>query len=284
MTNNPTELPGHLRADLPRQVEAALAEDVNGGDITALLIEREDRSRGHIITREPAILCGVPWAEEVFRQLGGDVKLRWHFADGDRITPGDVLCEIEGNTRQILTGERNALNFLQTLSGTATVARRYADIASRAGITVLDTRKTIPGLRTAQKYAVTCGGCRNHRFGLYDAFLIKENHILACGSITAAVEKARHIDAHKKVIVEVENPTELQEAVTCAPDQIMLDNFTPDQILAATQQAHGIPLEVSGNQDLDSLNSLGIPGLLVSSGAITKHVRAVDLSLRLEQR
>src|SRR5690606_23143176 len=168
---------------------------------------------------------GRAWVDEVFRQVGGDVTLTWHFADGDRVKANDVLCSLNGNSRQILSGERPALNFLQTLSATASAARRFADAVAGRPITILDTRKTLPGLRTAQKYAVLCGGCQNHRIGLYDAFLIKENHIAACGSITAAIQRARALAPDKRVIVEVETIAELEEAIAARPDQIMLDEF-----------------------------------------------------------
>ena len=180
-------LPDYIRDDIARNVAFALEEDIRDGDITAQLIDADSTSTATIITREDAVMCGIAWADEVFRQLG-DVKLEWHVADGDRLTPDTTLCTLSGNTRQILTGERTALNFLQTLMGTATTARRYADAVAGSRVTILDTRKTLPGLRAGQKYAVLCGGCQNHRIGLYDAFLIKENHVAACGGITAAID------------------------------------------------------------------------------------------------
>ncbi|MEE3389091.1 MAG: carboxylating nicotinate-nucleotide diphosphorylase, partial [Pseudomonadota bacterium] len=183
-------LPDYVRDDIQRNVSFALEEDIRSGDITAQLIDADSESTATIITRENAVMCGIPWADEVFRQLG-DVQIEWHVEDGDRLTADTTLCTLRGNTRQILTGERTALNFLQTLMGTATTARRYADAVAGTTVTILDTRKTLPGLRAGQKYAVLCGGCQNHRVGLYDAFLIKENHVAACGGITAAIERAR---------------------------------------------------------------------------------------------
>ena len=278
------DLPDYVVADIPKQVRAALEEDIGDGDLTASLIPEQARATATIITREAAVLCGAAWVDEVFRQLGGGVTVEWHATDGDRVQANETLCTLTGNTRQILTGERTALNFLQTLSGTATAARQFADAVAGKNITVLDTRKTLPGLRTAQKYAVLCGGCRNHRLGLYDAFLIKENHIAACGSITAAVERARALDPGKKVIIEVETAAELEEAIAAHPDQIMLDEFDPAGISMATA-AHtaGITIEVSGSINRHQLSSLGDPDypICVSSGAITKNVTAIDLSLRL---
>ena len=183
-------LPDYIRDDITRNVTFALEEDIRDGDITAQLIDADSRSTATIITREDTVMCGTPWADEVFRQLG-DVDVEWHVQDGDRLPAETTLCTLRGNTRKILTGERTALNFLQTLMGTATTARRYADAVAGSQVTILDTRKTLPGLRAGQKYAVLCGGCQNHRIGLYDAFLIKENHVTACGGITAAIERAR---------------------------------------------------------------------------------------------
>ena len=278
------DLPDYVINDIPLQVRAALQEDIGSGDITAQLIPATDRATATIISREDAVLCGIAWVDEVFRQIGGDVSLDWHFADGDRIKANDRLCTLSGNSRQILSGERPALNFLQTLSGTATSARRYADAVRGKPVTILDTRKTLPGLRTAQKYAVLCGGCQNHRIGLYDAFLIKENHIAACGSITAAIERARALAPDKKVIVEVETVAELEEAIAACPDQIMLDEFDiNDRHKALAAYEAGITVEVSGSvtpSTLEHMPSLEFP-ICVSSGAITKHVRALDLSLRL---
>jgi nicotinate-nucleotide pyrophosphorylase (carboxylating) len=277
-----TALPDYVRDDIQRNVSFALEEDIRNGDITAQLIDADSKSTATIITREDAVMCGIPWANEVFRQLGG-VQIEWHVQDGDRLEAENTLCTLSGNTRQILTGERTALNFLQTLMGTATTARQYADAVQGTTVTILDTRKTLPGLRAGQKYAVLCGGCQNHRVGLYDAFLIKENHVVACGGITAAIERARALAPEKKIIVEVETLAELEEAAAMRPDQIMLDNFTSRMLEEATSIATKSSLEVSGNLTVDNAGALprGREWFL-SSGALTKHVQATDLSLRLQ--
>lgn len=270
------------QAEISQQIRTALAEDVGAGDLTVQLIPADSISHARLITREAAIMCGRAWADAVFAQLG-DVTLDWQVKDGDVLTPNQTLCLLHGNSRKLLTGERCALNFLQTLMGTATTAARYAAAVAGAQITVLDTRKTVPGLRNAQKYAVTCGGCENHRMGLYDAFLIKENHISACGSISAAITRARALAPAKRVIIEVETLAELQAAIAARPDQIMLDNFAPQDIAAARAAVDaGIVVEVSGNLDIElgKLPSADFP-ICVSSGALTKHVRAIDLSLRV---
>ncbi|MFN3713960.1 MAG: carboxylating nicotinate-nucleotide diphosphorylase [Alcanivoracaceae bacterium] len=278
------ELPDYVIADIPGQVRAALTEDIGSGDLTAQLIDADAQASATIITREDAVFCGQAWVNEVFGQLGGGVSIVWHAVDGERVAANRVLCTLRGNTRQILTGERTALNFLQTLSATATAARQYNDAVAGHPVTILDTRKTLPGLRTAQKYAVLCGGCHNHRIGLYDAFLIKENHIAACGSITAAIERARALAPDKKIIVEVETLVELEEAIAARPDQIMLDEFDiNDRHKALAAYEAGITVEISGSvtpSTLKHMPSLEFP-ISVSSGSITKHVRAVDLSLRL---
>ena len=274
-------LPDYVRDDIQRNVSFALEEDIRSGDITAQLIDADSESTATIITRENAVMCGIPWADEVFRQLG-DVQIEWHVKDGDRLTADTTLCTLRGNTRQILTGERTALNFLQTLMGTATTARRYADAVAGTTVTILDTRKTLPGLRAGQKYAVLCGGCQNHRVGLYDAFLIKENHVAACGGITAAIERARALAPEKKIIVEVETLAELEEAAALKPDQIMLDNFSKTALKDASMTTINSSLEVSGNLTLD--DAIQLPEKrewCLSSGALTKHIKAIDLSLRL---
>lgn len=276
-----------LRADIERLVTQALAEDVGSGDITAQLIPAGTAARARIITREDAVLCGVPWAEAVFARLDPAIDIRWLAAEGDAIRADQTLCELEGDARALLTGERSALNFLQTLSGTATAARRYRDLAASTGVTVLDTRKTIPGLRLAQKYAVRVGGCRNHRLGLHDAFLIKENHIAACGGIAAAIAAARRIAPDKPVEVEVENVEECRQALAAGAERIMLDNFTPADIAAAVALRAGgaTEYEVSGNIDEESLGRYAAAGVdFISTGALTKHVRAVDLSFRLTRQ
>ena len=275
-------LPDYVRDDIQRNVSFALEEDIRSGDITAQLIDADSETTATIITREDAVMCGAPWADEVFRQLG-DVQIEWHVEDGDRLAAETTLCTLRGNTRQILTGERTALNFLQTLMGTATTSRRYADAVEGTNVTILDTRKTLPGLRAGQKYAVLCGGCQNHRIGLYDAFLIKENHVAACGGITAAIERARTLAPEKKIIVEVETLEELEEAAQLKPDQIMLDNFSADMLAQATKAAFSAALEMSGNLTIENTTVLPTErDWLLSSGALTKHLTSTDLSLRLQ--
>jgi nicotinate-nucleotide pyrophosphorylase (carboxylating) len=267
-----------VRAD----VERALAEDIGGGDLTAELIPGGALARATILTREPAILCGRAWVEEVFRQLDPAVRLEWNARDGDSLETDRIFCRLEGPARSLVTGERTALNFLQLLCGTATLARTYADAVGGTGARILDTRKTLPGLRLAQKYAVSCGGCQNHRIGLFDAILIKENHIQAAGSIAAAIGQARKLHPAVKLEVEVENLRELDEALAAAPDVIMLDNFSLDELRQAVKVAAGrVKLEVSGNVELERLAELAATGVdFISVGALTKHVRAIDLSMR----
>ncbi len=279
--------PALLAADREHMVTRALEEDLNGLsgdlDITAQLIPAEQQSYGRIITREDAVICGVEWVNEVFKQLGNDVTLQWHVADGDRVSADSLLCELRGPARAMLTGERTALNFLQTLSGVATTTARYASVLEGSNTKLLDTRKTLPGLRTALKYAVVCGGGSNHRVGLYDAYLIKENHIMACGSIAAAVSAARTLHLDKTVEVEVENLDEYQEALAAGADIIMLDNFSYEDIHKAVKmRSKNVRLEVSGNITLEHLEKLVTTGIdYISSGALTKHVQAIDLSLRI---
>ncbi|KFZ29063.1 nicotinate-nucleotide pyrophosphorylase [Pseudidiomarina atlantica] len=279
--------PALLAADRKHMVMRALEEDLNGLsgdlDITAQLIPPEQQAHGRIITREPAVICGVDWVNEVFLQLGNEVSLQWHVADGDRVEPNQLLCELRGPARAVLTGERTALNFLQTLSGVATLTASYVKHLEGSHTKLLDTRKTIPGLRTALKYAVVCGGGSNHRVGLYDAYLIKENHIMACGSIAAAVSEARRLHADKTVEVEVENLEEYQAALSAGADIIMLDNFSYEDIrTAVNSRSKNVRLEVSGNVTLEHLQELVSTGIdYISSGALTKHVQAIDLSLRI---
>lgn len=281
------ELPEYVLADIPKQVRAALEEDVGSCDITAQLIGADTPAEARIISREAAVMCGRAWADEVFRQLGGDVALEWHVSDGETVAADQLLCTLRGNSRQILTGERSALNFLQTLMGTATLTREYVDAVAGKNVTLLDTRKTLPGLRTAQKYAVLCGGGQNHRLALYDAFLIKENHIAACGSISDAIARARSLAPERKVIVEVETRAELEEAIAAQPDQIMLDEFAEQELAEALALfPEGITIELSGSFTLERLRKLpaqAVP-VSISVGTLTKHVRAVDLSLRLVSR
>ena len=264
-------------------VRAALAEDVGSGDITAALIAPEVRATGRVISREYGVLCGQAWVDAVFAALDETVSLKWHRQDGQTVNPDDTLFTLEGPARSLLTGERCALNFLQLLSGTATISRRYADVVSGTGVKLLDTRKTIPGLRDAQKYAVRCGGCHNHRIGLYDAFLIKENHITACGSIAAAVTAARNYAPGKPVEVEVENLAELEEALAAACDRIMLDNFSLEHTVQAVNLSNGrVELEASGNVTAETLLAIAQTGVdFISIGALTKDCQPLDLSMRL---
>lgn len=269
--------------DLSGVVRQAIKEDVGHGDITAQLVPEGQQASAVVITRENAVLCGRPWFDEVFKQVDPAVSLDWLVEEGAQVKPEQELVKIQGNARSILTAERCALNFLQTLMATATTASQYAKLLEGSNTKILDTRKTIPGLRLAQKYAVKIGGGENHRIGLYDAFLIKENHIEACGSIEAAVLQAREISQSAPIEVEAENLGELRQAISSGVDRVMLDNFSTKHIEAAQQmKTSEIEYEVSGNiteQNLSLLTSLGVD--YISSGAITKHIRAVDLSMRL---
>ncbi|RFA30358.1 nicotinate-nucleotide diphosphorylase [Alkalilimnicola ehrlichii] len=263
-------------------VRRALAEDIGSGDLTAALIPEDKAAEATVITREPAVICGRPWVDEVFRQLDPGVSIDWLVDDGAQAAADQALFHLRGPARSLVTGERTALNFLQTLSGTATCAARYAAAVAHTHTKVLDTRKTLPGLRHAQKYAVRCGGCHNHRIGLFDAILIKENHIHAAGSVTAAIRRARELNPKVLLEVEVENLSELQDALTAGPDVVMLDNFSLDDMRRAVELAAGqAKLEVSGNVELDRLAQLAETGVdYISTGALTKHVRAIDLSMR----
>ncbi len=267
---------------IAEQVRLALAEDVGDGDRTAALIPAESQARARVICREPAVLCGTPWFDEVFRQLDPAIRTEWQAADGDAIAADTTLCELTGNARALLTGERTALNYLQTLSGTATLARRYADAVAGTGTRILDTRKTLPGLRLQQKYAVACGGCHNHRIGLYDAILIKENHIAAAGSITAALETARRTSPGLEIEIEVENLAQLEEAIGAGAKRILLDNFDPAGMRQAVALCAGrARLEASGNMSLERLRAVAETGVDdISIGGLTKHLTAVDLSMR----
>jgi len=274
-------------ADLAQQVEAALREDLGSGDVTAALVPAAQRVRGSVVAREPAVLCGRAWVDATFRQLDPRVQLSWHATDGERVAAEQTVFAIAGPARPVLSGERTALNFLQLLSGTATVTRRFVDAVAGTGCQILDTRKTVPGLRTAQKYAVRCGGARNHRMGLYDQVLIKENHIAAAGSLTGAIEAARRSAAGIAVEVEVETLGELQEALNARPDIVMLDDFTLEDMRTAValNRAHGAvaKLEVSGSVSLEAVRAIAETGVdYISVGALTKHVRAIDLSMRLD--
>lgn len=278
----PSPLDPPSQALIAEHVRAALAEDVGDGDRTAALLPPGQRSRVELITRQSAVVCGRAWFEEVFRQLDAAVVVEWAVADGERVEPGNTLCRLEGPTRALLTGERTALNFLQTLSGTATRARAYADALTGLAVRVLDTRKTLPGLRVEQKYAVRCGGCFNHRMGLYDAILIKENHVLAAGSIAAAVAAAREVSDGLPVEVEVETLPELEEALAAGATHLLLDNFGLDQLRQAVAiNAGRARLEASGGITLARIRTIAETGVdEISVGAITKDVEALDLSMR----
>lgn len=280
-----------LADELRRAVAAALAEDLGQqnaelGDITASLIPASQQAVATIITREDCVLCGSGFVNEVFLQLGNQVSIEWHATDGDHLSANSLICTLQGPARALLTGERTALNFLQLLSGTATTTAHYVRYLEGSNTRLLDTRKTLPGLRFAQKYAVSCGGGLNHRFGLFDAFLIKENHIAAAGSISQAVQQARQNFPGKPVEVEVENLDELKQALTAGADIIMLDNFATPEIRQAVLLNQGrAKLEVSGNITSERLGELAATGVdFISSGALTKHVQAIDLSMRLQQR
>lgn len=272
-----------IAEDIPKSVARALEEDIGSGDISAQLIDANKQATGTVISREKAVICGRPWVDEVFKQLDPRVSIDWHISEGDWVTENQSLFSVSGNARVLLSAERCALNFLQTLSGTATTARQYASLTNDSQIKILDTRKTIPGLRLAQKYAIDIGGCSNHRIGLYDAFLIKENHIIACGGIAQAVHRAKEIAPQKDIEVEVESITELQQAVAAGAHRVMLDNFTRDQILQIeTIDLGNTKIEISGNVTEHSLAQyLDTPIDFISSGSLTKHVQAIDLSMRL---
>lgn len=272
--------------DIITAVRIALQEDIGSGDITAQLIPASQQARARIITRERAIIAGVAWVNEVFRQVDPSVQVVWRVREGEWVRPDQVLFELRGPARSLLTGERCALNFLQTLSGTATRCRHYADRVAGTGVKLLDTRKTIPGLRIAQKYAVAVGGCYNHRIGLYDAFLIKENHIMAAGGIRAAVQQAHQIAPGKPVEVEVETVAQLDEAINAGADIVMLDNFSPAAMTAAVahsrQRNPQVKLEASGGITNDTLLPYAQTGVdYISIGALTKDCKAIDLSMRV---
>lgn len=276
-----------LPADVVECVRHALAEDIGSGDLTAALIDPRARCRAHVVTREAAVLCGCAWFDEVFRQLDRDVRVTWDAHDGDDLHADQIVCRLEGPARAQLTGERTALNFLQMLSGTATAARRYADAVRGTRAVILDTRKTLPGLRTAQKYAVRTGGATNHRMGLFDGMLIKENHIAAAGSITAAIAAGRRAAQGVKVEVEVESLQELDEALRAGPDIVLLDDFSLEDLAAAVSRTRSrgrpVALEASGSVSLETVRAIAATGVdFVSSGGLTKNVRAVDLSMRLD--
>ncbi|HXN09716.1 MAG TPA: carboxylating nicotinate-nucleotide diphosphorylase [Steroidobacteraceae bacterium] len=264
----------------------ALREDIGTGDVTACLIPERTQAQALVRCREPAVLCGIAWFDETFRQLDPAVQVRWRVAEGAAVTGDAVLCELEGPARALLTGERTALNFLQLLSATATHAQRYVAAVAGTGCRILDTRKTIPGLRSAQKYAVRCGGASNHRQGLYDLVLIKENHIAAAGSIGAAVAAARHQAAGVRVEVETEDLAQVREAINAGADIVMLDNFELEQLRTAVAlngaQGRPVLLECSGGITLANVRQIAETGVdYISVGAITKHIAAIDLSMRV---
>ncbi|AZM97143.1 carboxylating nicotinate-nucleotide diphosphorylase [Vreelandella venusta] len=277
----------HYENALAEEIRASaarlLAEDIGPGDITAQLIPENQWATASIITREHAVLCGVAWVDEIFRRLDNRVTLRWQAADGDSLQADQCFLELEGPARSLLTGERAALNMLQTLSATATSTRHYVDLIEGTNVRLLDTRKTLPGMRLAQKYAVTCGGGHNHRIGLWDAFLIKENHITACGGIQAAVEQARKLASDLPVEVEVETFEELDQALAAKADIIMLDNFALEDLHVAVEINGGrATLEASGNVDAATLKAIADTGVdCISSGALTKDLKSIDLSMRI---
>jgi nicotinate-nucleotide pyrophosphorylase (carboxylating) len=282
-----------LQLAIQEGVSAALKEDLSGEDashdITAQLILEQSQSRASIITREEAVVCGCGWVDQVFRQLGQQVDIEWLVKDGDKVAANTELCRLKGPSRILLTGERTALNFLQTLSATATTTYQYSQLLNDYKTQLLDTRKTLPGMRLAQKYAVRCGGGVNHRIGLFDAYLIKENHIFACGGIDQAVKAAKQLNPGKTVEVEVENLDEFSQALAAEADIIMLDNFSIADIEQAVQQnqnnsSHQAKLEVSGNVTDERLQELAATGVdFISSGALTKNIQAIDLSMRISQ-
>ncbi len=279
-----------IKKDIESVVRFALAEDVGDGDLTAALVAEDETSDAHIIARESAVLCGQAWFDEVFRQVDERIRIDWQVKDGDYVAPKQVLCRLSGPSRGILTGERTALNFLQTLSGTATQTRKFVERVKGTNTRILDTRKTLPGLRSAQKYAVRCGGGVNHRFGLFDAILIKENHIEAIGSISAAVKSARESTSGVRIIVEVETLQQVQKALEAGADQLLIDNL-PTHILARAVQigqqhrrmhrGSEVKLEASGNIDINNVRDIADTGVdYISIGGLTKHVTAIDLSMR----
>lgn len=278
-----TIAPDQLATSIKADVECALREDIGKNDISALLIPSEVTATAFILSRQEAILCGRPWVDEIFRQLDPSVKLDWKADDGSRIKADDTLVTLTGPARSLLTGERTALNFLQLLSATATSTANYVERVKHTGVKLLDTRKTLPGLRLAQKYAVHCGGGNNHRLGLYDAFLIKENHIAACGGIAEAVRAARKLAPGKLIEVEVENLDELEQALQANAPMIMLDNFTLEDTRQAIKQAAGkARLEASGGINDSTLVAIAETGIdYISMGTLTKDVESVDLSMGL---
>lgn len=282
-TGSTMKISASLLAEAERNVQTALDEDLGTGDLTATLSPAGRRSRGTVICREAAVIAGVAWFDACFHALDSASRIRWHVADGEAVRPGQALCEIEAETRALLSAERAALNFLQLLSATATITRRYVDAVAGTKATIVDTRKTIPGLRLAQKYAVRCGGGTNHRLGLYDGILIKENHIIAAGGVAAAMRAALAIgNANVFIQIEVENLVQLEEALATGAELILLDNMSPDQMRQAVSITAGrAKLEASGGVNLETVRAIAETGVdRISIGSLTKDVRAIDLSLR----
>ncbi len=271
-----------LALAIESDVERALAEDIGSGDVTARLVPQKETAHAHVFTRETAVLCGSAWFEEVFRQIDAAIAVKWRARDGDRITPNQVVCEVRGRARGMLTAERTALNFLQTLSGVATRTRTFVDAIAGTKALILDTRKTLPGLRQAFKYAVHCGGASNHRMGLFDGILIKENHIAAAGGIEAALRQARQIAGRIPVQIEVESLAQLNAAIEAGAELILLDNFDLAGLREAVKLTAGrAALEASGGVNLDTVRAIAETGVdRISIGTLTKDVRAVDLSMR----
>ncbi len=271
-----------LDEQLLHAVRAALAEDIGAGDITAELIPADLKAQATVISREQAVVCGMAWFNAVFAELDSSIRIDWQVRDGDAVAAGQTLCALNGSARMLLSGERTALNYLQTLSATATLARRYADAVADLPTRILDTRKTIPGLRSAQKYAVRTGGCTNHRHGLYDAYLIKENHIAAAGSITGAVTRARNNNPDVLLEVEVENEAQLEEALQAGADRLLLDNHSISALRKAVSLVAGrVELEASGNVTLANVRDIALTGVdYISTGSLTKNIQAIDLSMK----
>ena len=264
-----------------RDVAAALREDIGPGDINAALIPACTVATAHVLTREPGVFCGRPWVEEACRQVDNAITLYWRVADGQKVAAGDVLLELAGPARGLLSAERTIVNFMQLLSATATRTRRYVEAVAGTGVTILDTRKTLPGLRMAQKYAVRVGGARNHRMGLFDAYLLKENHIAAAGGIAAAVHQARRQRPQESIEVEVENPDQLAQALAVGVDSVLLDNYALEDLRAAVASAKGrVALEASGGITLDIVRDIALTGVdYISVGELTKNVTPLDLSM-----
>ncbi len=271
-----------FRQDIKQQISFSLQEDIGNGDITASLIPAGATATAAVFVREAAVICGQDWFNEVYLQINRDIDIKWQVNDGDDVVPGQTLCTLTGQARSLLTGERTALNFLQTLSATATLARKYATTLKGLQTKILDTRKTVPGLRLAQKYAVKCGGCNNHRIGLYDAILIKENHIMAAGSIKAAMKSARQT-TDKPIEVEIENLLQLEEALNAGATRILLDNMDMETLeKAVAVNAHRAELEASGGIRLENVRATAETGVdYISVGSLTKNIKAIDLSMRI---